>query len=110
MANSRNRTSSNSLRPSLGSNEEAALLRAVVLAHADQCFLDTDRITRDATRMLQLMDSWHPNRSDGQAGVRRNEAFDPDLPVVVHDYTRICYQQTEEHRGELALLFTIVPL
>ena len=108
MAHRRNRTYSNSIPTSPPSSEEAAPLRAVVLAHADQCFLDTDGVTRDAARMLQIMDSWHPNRSDGRAGVRRNVAFDPDLSVVVHDHTRICYRQIEEHRGEPALLFTIV--
>ena len=108
MAKRRNGTSSHVLPTSPPSSEEAAPLRVVVLDHADQCFLDTDGVTRDAARMLQIMDSWHPNRSDGRAGVRRNAAFDPDFPVVVHDHTRICYRQIEEHRGEPALLFTIV--
>ena len=108
MAKRRNGTSSHDLPTSPPSSEAAAPLRVVVLDHADQCFLDTDGITRDAARILQVMDSWHPNRSDGRAGVRRNAAFDPDFPVVVHDHTRIGYRQIEEHRGEPALLFTIV--
>lgn len=108
MANRRNSTSSNSIPTSPPSSEEAAPLRAVVLAHADQCFLDTDGITRDAARMLKIMETWHPQRSDGQAGVRRNEAFDPNLSVIVHDGVRICYPRAVEHRGQPTLLFTMV--
>lgn len=88
--------------------EEARPLRSVVLQHADRCFLDTDGVTRDAARMLDIMDSWRPNRSDGEAGVRRNGAFNPELPVVVFAGTRICYPESAEHPGQPALLFTIV--
>ena len=109
MAKRRNSTSSTFLPTSPPSSEEAAPLRVVVLAHANQCFLDTDGVTRDAARMLQIMENWRPQRWDGQARVRRNEAFDPNLPVVVHDDTRICYPHAVEHRGQPALLFTIVP-
>ena len=87
----------------------AAGLRTVVLQHADRCFLDTDGVTRDASRMLQIMDGWRPNRSDGEAGVRRNAAFAPDLEVVVTSDLRICYPPDVKRRSGPALLFTIVP-
>ena len=89
MAKRRNGTSSHVLPTSPPSSEAAAPLRVVVLDHADQCFLDTDGVTRDAARMLQIMENWRPQRWDGQARVRRNAAFDPDLPVVVHDHTHL---------------------
>src|SRR5437868_1890648 len=88
--------------------EEVRLLHAVVQTYADRCFLDTDGVTRDATRMFEIMQRWQPNRSDREAGVRRNSAFDPDLQVVVCAETRICYPEETEHPGQPALLFTIV--
>ncbi|HZU11614.1 MAG TPA: hypothetical protein VFB58_02150 [Chloroflexota bacterium] len=84
-------------------------LRAVVHDFADRCFLDTDGVTRDAHRMVEIMDGWRPHRSDDRAGVRRNEAFDPDLPVVVEMDTRILHARETEHPGKPDLLFTIVP-
>ena len=108
MVHTRNHTSSDFVPTPSTTSEVVAPLRVVVLAHADQCFRDTDGITRDAARMVQIMESWHPKRSDGQAGVRRNGAFDPDLPVTVQDDTRICYPHAVEHRGQPTLLFTIV--
>jgi len=84
-------------------------LRDVVLQYAGRCFLDTDGVTRDATRMMTIMDSWRPHRSDRQAGVRRNSAFDPRLPVVVVAGSQICHPPGTTHPGQPALLFTIVP-
>lgn len=84
-------------------------LRAVVQDHADRCFLDTDGVTRDARRMLEIMNSWRPHRSDGEAGVRRNTAFNPELLVVIIDDSRICYPEETEHPGQPTLLFTMVP-
>jgi hypothetical protein len=89
--------------------EEETSLRTVVCEYADCCFLDTDGVTRDAARMLQIMDAWRPKCSDREAGVRRNVAFDPNLHVVVDADRRICYPDGVEHRGQPALLFTIVP-
>jgi hypothetical protein len=34
-------------------------LHEVVDQHRDHCFLDTDRVTRDAGHMLELMATWH---------------------------------------------------
>lgn len=89
--------------------ETTRSLRAVVHDYADSCFLDTDGITRDAQRMVEIMDGWQPHRSDAKAGVRRNTAFDPNRPVVVDKGTRILYARGTEHPGQPALLFTIVP-
>ena len=96
-------------KPPTLQQEEIGSLRAVVLEHDDHCFLDTDGVTRDAARMLAIMDGWRPNRSDLEAGVRRNGAFDPELPVVVTDDVRICYPRGVRPAGEHKLLFTIVP-
>jgi hypothetical protein len=59
--------------------------------------------------MLQIMDTWRPHRTDNEAGVRRNSAFDPDLRVVVVGGTKIYYPEDVPHPGQPALLFTIVP-
>lgn len=83
-------------------------LRSVVQAHADCCFLDTDGVTRSATRMLQILDGWRSRRTDREAGVRRNGAFDPNLPVVLTAGTRICHPERISHPGQPELLFTIV--
>lgn len=88
---------------------EGVPLRTVVLQYSGQCFLDTDGVTRDAVRMLEIMDGWLPNRSDDEAGVRRNGAFDPNLRVVVVAGMRICNPASVERPGQPALLFTIVP-
>ncbi|GAC1474473.1 MAG: hypothetical protein PVSMB7_29530 [Chloroflexota bacterium] len=95
--------------PRLYEQEVAQPLRTVVQDHADACFLDTDGVTRDAGRMMQIMDSWHPKRTDGQAGIRRNTAFDPTLSVVVRSGTRIYYAAPDKGGGQPDLLFTIVP-
>jgi hypothetical protein len=84
-------------------------LRQVVEQHRDRCFRDTDGVTRDAGRMLEIMDGWRPNRSDKQAGVTRNRAFDPALLVVVTSDARVSYAAGAAHPGEPSLLFTIVP-
>lgn len=84
-------------------------LRAIIEAYADRCFLDTDGVTRDARRMLALLDDWRPNRSDAQAGVRRNRAFDPHLMAVVAADSEIYYAPDSEDTGQLVLLFTLVP-
>ena len=89
-------------------DDETRPLRTVVLEHADLCFRDTDGITRDAARMLEIMDTWQPNRSDAEAGVWRNTAFDPQLRVVVVADAQICYPDSAEHLGQPSLLFTIV--
>jgi hypothetical protein len=87
----------------------ACPLRAVVLRYPDSCFLDTDGVTRDAARMLELMGRWRPQCSDREVGVRRNGAFNPDLHVVVSEDRRIRYPHGAEPPGERGLLFTIVP-
>ena len=84
-------------------------LREVVELHRHDCFVDTDRITRDADRMLQLVAAWTANRSDAQAGVTRNHAFNPALPVVVSPAGRIVYAPHAGPPGEPSLLYTIVP-
>ncbi len=89
--------------------DEVRPLRAIVLQHPEQCFRDTDGVTRDAARMLEIMSTWRPHCSDGEAGVRRNSAFNPRLHVVVTSDQRICYPHGVEPPGECALLFTIVP-
>jgi hypothetical protein len=89
--------------------EEERPLRSVVLQHTDHCFLDTDGVTRDAARMLEIMGRWRPHCSDGEAGVRRNSAFNPDLRVVVSSDLRISYPRGDEPSGDRSLLFTIVP-
>lgn len=91
-----------------GPQHEARTLRDIVEDNADLCFLDTDGVTRDAERMLQIMDSWQPRQSDTAAGVRRNGAFDPDLPVVVAG-THVRYPPGSEHPGQKDILFTLVP-
>jgi hypothetical protein len=96
-------------RPDPVPGGEERPLRAVVLEHADRCFLDTDGVTRDAARMLEIMGNWRPHRSDGEAGVRRNGVFNPNLRVVVSSDLRICYPRGVEPPGERVLLFTIVP-
>lgn len=83
-------------------------LREVVEEQADRCFLDTDGVTRDAGRMRQIMDGWQPGQTDTAAGVRRNNAFDPDLPVVVSG-THVRYAPGSEHPGQKDILFTLVP-
>lgn len=98
------------IRPLAGTGDEATMsLRGAVLQHADHCFRDTDGITRDATRMLEIMARRRPDCSDREAGVRRNRAFDPDLGVVVTDDQRIRYPPGVAPAGEPSLLFTIVP-
>lgn len=96
-------------RPAPGVRGEVHPLRSVVRQHADHCFRDTDGVTRDAARMLEIMSTWRPNRSDWEVGVRRNAAFNPDLQVVVSSDLRISYPQGDEPPGERSLLFTIVP-
>jgi hypothetical protein len=83
-------------------------LREVVEQHHCHCFVDTDGVTRDAERMLQLMDTWRPNRSDGRAGIKRNHAFNPALPVIVSSGDRISYALDVIVPGEPSLLFSIV--
>lgn len=94
--------------PEMAPDEAVRTLRDVVEEHADLCFLDTDGVTRDAGRMLQIMDGWQPRQSDIAAGVRRNGAFDPDLPVVVSG-NHVRYPSGSEHPGQKDLLFTLVP-
>jgi hypothetical protein len=60
-------------------------------------------------RMLELMATWCPNRSDRQAGITRNDAFYPALPVVVSSVGRISCAIDVVLPGEPSLLFTIVP-
>jgi hypothetical protein len=84
-------------------------LREVVEQHYDHCFLDTDGVTRDAGRMLQVMATWRPNRSDRHAGITRNHAFNSALPVVVSSDARISYAGDAVHPGDPAVLFSIVP-
>lgn len=87
---------------------EVRTLRGVVEDNANLCFLDTDGVTRDAARMLQIMDGWQPRQTDTAAGVRRNSAFDPDLPVVVAG-THVRYPPQSDHPGQKDILFTLVP-
>ena len=83
-------------------------LRDVVERNADKCFQDTDRVTRDAARMTELMDRWLPDQTDHAARVKRNVALNPHLPVVVADGRRIIHASSAPHPGGVSLLFTIV--
>jgi hypothetical protein len=83
-------------------------LRDVVEQHAERCFLDTDGVTRDAQRMIELMEQWTPNRTDRQAGVRHNRVFNPTSIVVVLPDGRICAADETRDQREPALLFSIV--
>lgn len=94
--------------PAVALEHEERTLRGVVEDNADLCFLDTDGVTRDATRMLQIMNGWQPRRSDLAAGVRRNSAFDPDLPVIIAG-THVRYSPECEHPGQKDILYTLVP-
>ncbi len=94
--------------PAAAAEPEVRTLRRVIEDNSNLCFLDTDGVTRDAARMAQIMDGWHPNRSDSSAGVRRNCAFDPDLPVVVSG-SHVRYPPRSDHPGQKDILFTLVP-
>lgn len=95
-------------RPVVVQEEDVRTLRTVVQENAGLCFLDTDGVTRDAARMMQIMDGWQPKQSDSSAGVRRNSAFDPHLPVVVTG-KHVRYPSQTDHPGQTDVLFTLVP-